>query len=145
MPVAPDFDNDAVMQDDEDGLPPSNQSLLAAVRKLRRIVRAVRSGPQRRAAWKDEVKMSYKDREARKLTGYMLILDVKTRWSSTHQMLCAWRALGFKLAVDNYVAKNKDLCALELSKEDWEAIELVAQWLEAFRAATTQMSATKSP
>ncbi|KAJ7323843.1 hypothetical protein DFH08DRAFT_968862 [Mycena albidolilacea] len=87
--------------------------------------------------------MSYKDREARKLTGYMLILDVKIRWSSTHQML--WRALEFKLAVDNYVAKSKDLRALELSKEDWEAIELVAQWVEAFRTATTQMSATKSP
>ncbi|KAJ7830787.1 hypothetical protein B0H14DRAFT_2593081 [Mycena olivaceomarginata] len=101
-----------VMQDDEDGLPSSNQSLLAAVRKLRRIVRAVRSSPQRRTAWKDEVKMSYKDREARKLTGYMLILDVKTRWSSTHQMLRA--------------------CTYFL-------------WLEAFRTATTQMSATKSP
>ncbi|KAJ7304771.1 hypothetical protein DFH08DRAFT_825335 [Mycena albidolilacea] len=55
------------------------------------------------------------------------------------------RALDFKLAVDNYIAKNKDLRALELSKEDWEAIELVAQRLEAFRTATTQMSVTKSP
>jgi hypothetical protein len=34
MPVEPDFDNDAVMQDNEDGLPSSNQSLLAAVRKV---------------------------------------------------------------------------------------------------------------
>jgi hypothetical protein len=34
IPVEPDFETDAVMQDDEDGLPSSNQSLLAAVRKV---------------------------------------------------------------------------------------------------------------
>jgi hypothetical protein len=54
----------------------------------------------------------------------MLILDVKTRWSSTHQMLrkqallvihqllitlSVGRALDYRLVIDDFVAKNKDL------------------------------------
>ena len=35
--------------------------------------------------------------------------------------------------------------AFELSAEEWQAIELVATWLKSFCAATTQMSATRTP
>jgi hypothetical protein len=54
--------------------------------KLRKIVKHVRSSPQRREKWKKEIK------DLNKSWGtddsvLMLILDVKTRWSSTHQML----------------------------------------------------------
>jgi len=73
----------------------------------------------------------------------MLILDVKTRWSSTHQMLR--RALDFRQAIDDFVAKTRDLRPYELSDADWAGIELVTQWLKAFRSATTQMSTTKRP
>lgn len=57
--------------------------------QLRKIIRGVRSSPQRRESWYSEVqrtKASYKDGSA----ALMLILDVKTRWSSTHQMLREW-------------------------------------------------------
>jgi len=73
----------------------------------------------------------------------MLILDVKTRWSSTHQML--HRALDFRQAIDDFIAKTHDLRQYELSDADWAGIELVMQWLKAFRSATTQMSTTKRP
>ncbi|KAJ7461082.1 hypothetical protein FB451DRAFT_1044681, partial [Mycena latifolia] len=33
----------------------------------------------------------------------------------------------------------------ELTPTEWEALEMVSQWLKAFRSATTQMSATKQP
>lgn len=81
--------------------------------KLRRIVRAVRSSPQRRAIWlqlvqtlpepvdqaltqvaNDLGEIRQAQEVLQSLTGNnqheiakMLILDVKTRWSSTHQML----------------------------------------------------------
>jgi hypothetical protein len=35
--------------------------------------------------------------------------------------------------------------AFELSNMDWESIKLVTSWLKSFRAATTEMSATKVP
>ncbi|KAG5633161.1 hypothetical protein H0H81_010363, partial [Sphagnurus paluster] len=34
---------------------------------------------------------------------------------------------------------------LEISNEEWDAIELVTKWLKHFRDATTQMSSTKQP
>jgi hypothetical protein len=92
----------------------------------------------------------------------MLILDVKTQWSSMHQMMrkcvnttChgiliitvdwAGRALDFKAVVDDFVSLHKDLHALELSDTEWDAIGQVANWLKLFRAATTEMSRTKEP
>lgn len=48
----------------------------------------VRSSPQRRQEWLREVRVSpeFMDQELGDVA-LMLILDVKTRWSSTHQML----------------------------------------------------------
>jgi len=58
--------------------------------KLRRIVKAVRSSPQRRQAWAREIQFAQVE-ESRvsgdRSASLMLILDVKTRWASTHQML----------------------------------------------------------
>ena len=55
--------------------------------QIRKIVRSVRSSPQRRAAWLREVRNTYDKIAGGPETALMLILDVKTRWSSTHQML----------------------------------------------------------
>ena len=87
----------------------------------------------------------------------MLILDVKTCWSSTHQMLheckiineAIWLkfksgcALDFRSNIDDFVAKNCDLCKFEMHTNDWDAITLVTQWLKTFWSATTQMSTMK--
>jgi hypothetical protein len=63
-------------------------SLMFSNNQLRKIVMAVRSSPQRRQAWLNEVTVSLRRTEnALKQVALMLILDVKTRWSSTHQML----------------------------------------------------------
>jgi hypothetical protein len=59
--------------------------------QLRNIIRAVRSSPQRREAWLEEADTLHKTAAAFNVdlgrTATMLILDVQTRWSSTHQML----------------------------------------------------------
>jgi hypothetical protein len=88
----------------------------------------------------------------------MLILDVRTRWASTHQMLCvlpflfivpgsqtAGRTLDYRDTIDSFVSRNKELHSLELSDDDWESIKLVALWLKSFRSATVEMSTTKIP
>lgn len=51
-----------------------------------------------------------KNKAAQTQTALMLILDVKTRWSSTHQMLR--RALDSKSHIDDFVAKNRDFANL---------------------------------
>ena len=89
----------------------------------------------------------------------MLILDVRTRWSSTHQMLRKFfflsrssidlffigRALDFSKEIDTFTGSNRDFRSLELDPAEWEAITLVYNWLKAFRSATTEMSTTKKP
>jgi hypothetical protein len=73
--------------------------------QLRKIVRAVRSSPQRRQAWIAEVTLSLrKMEEAVSKAALMLILDVKTRWSSTHQMLSKLSA--FDLINSSHVLNN---------------------------------------
>jgi len=56
--------------------------LILTMLQLRKIVQSVRSSPQRRQHWYQLIS------PGQILVGaHMLILDVKTRWSSTHQML----------------------------------------------------------
>jgi len=45
--------------------------------------------------------------------------------------------------IDDFVGRNRDLRSLELDEDEWDAIAQVADWLVAFRAATTQMSTSK--
>jgi hypothetical protein len=54
------------------------------------------------------------------------------------------RAVKYKKQINDFTATNIELRPLELTVGDWEAIELVMEWLYAFREATEQMSATKS-
>ena len=56
--------------------------------KLRKVIRAVRSSPQRCQQW-------YQIISPTKVVAviHMLILDVKTRWSSTHQMMSTFARL----------------------------------------------------
>jgi len=56
-------------------------------------------------------------------------------------------ALQYKAEINNFVTlcENQDLHDLELSEDKWSSIGLVADWLEKFQDATTQMSAIRQP
>ncbi|KAJ7075273.1 hypothetical protein B0H15DRAFT_894349, partial [Mycena belliarum] len=73
----------------------------------------------------------------------MLILDVPTRWSSTHQMLR--RAIDHRQIISDFVGKHRDMHSWDLTASDWDAIIMVTGWLKSFRSATTLMSTTKRP
>ncbi|KAK0467393.1 hypothetical protein IW261DRAFT_1346390 [Armillaria novae-zelandiae] len=74
----------------------------------------------------------------------MLILDVCTCWSSTHQMMRC--VLDYHDIVDEFVSSIRDFWDEELlMQDDWHAIELVTGWLKAFCVATTDMSTTRRP
>jgi len=105
-------DDAAVAQDDEDKqdnvsleVDPTS-TILSAVEKvlasipliltiniitqLQKIIRAVWSSPQRKQSWLHQLTMSqrYKSADNPHQRPLVLILNVKTRWSSTHQMMC---------------------------------------------------------
>lgn len=144
LSISREADENAVQQkDDFDQYPLFNDAaLLPPLEKLRKIVRAIRSSPQRRQKWFEEIGISRRDMNGQSTeTLKMLILDVRTRWASCHQM-CR-RALDYQKEIESYVAKSIELRQYELSGNEWEAIMLITHWLRAFRDATTQMSATK--
>ncbi|KIL55008.1 hypothetical protein M378DRAFT_201131 [Amanita muscaria Koide BX008] len=158
-PVSREHDDAGVVDEEEvtDGALPG---VSPSINKLRKIVRAVRSSPQRRRAWLKDVAIHQSLQATDSSDALMLILDVRTRWSSTHQMLRVsessylWslilqsntgRALDYREVIDTYVARNRDLHNYQLSEEDWDGITLVARWLKSFRSATTQMSVTHHP
>ncbi|KAJ6522993.1 hypothetical protein B0H10DRAFT_1625895, partial [Mycena sp. CBHHK59/15] len=54
--------------------------------------------------------------------------------------------LDFRKAIFSYVGENDiELTEYALSATEWAALKQVADWLEAYRFATTKMSATKQP
>ncbi|KAG6859467.1 hypothetical protein C0991_000651, partial [Blastosporella zonata] len=54
------------------------------------------------------------------------------------------QALKYQSIIDAFLDLHKDLCALELSTEEWMAILQVSEWLKLFWIATTEMSQTKT-
>jgi hypothetical protein len=50
----------------------------------------------------------------------------------------------YKKQIYDFTAMNLELRPLELTSEDWNTIELVMEWLYAYRELTEQMSATKT-
>ncbi|KAJ7938837.1 hypothetical protein B0H13DRAFT_1851417 [Mycena leptocephala] len=137
--------------DGDGGQGGQGQRKLKSVKKLRSIIRSIRGSPQRRQAWIAEVRAStaFKAGKLGKQP-LMLILDVKTRWSSTHQMLLRsqfilGRAIDHRQVITDFVGKHRDLHQYDLDVNDWESIVLVTGWLKSFRTATTLMSTTKRP
>ncbi|KAE9383517.1 hypothetical protein BT96DRAFT_843731, partial [Gymnopus androsaceus JB14] len=86
-PVDRSFDDDEVAQEDGEDDVLDASAMKYSVLKLRKIVRHVRSSPQRRRAWLREVQAVSAAHGELMQPALMLILDVKTHWSSTHQML----------------------------------------------------------
>jgi hypothetical protein len=57
----------------------------------------------------------------------LLFKDILILFSSS-----SGRALDFADEINDFVGRNRDLRALELDLNDWEAISQVAGWLKAF-------------
>lgn len=76
-----------------------------------------------------------------KVTYFRPILDVKTRWNSTYDML--ERAFELKPALNHLCKVNKELVHLEVTKEEWELLERVAVMLENFKEMSTKLGGDK--
>ncbi|KAL0953082.1 hypothetical protein HGRIS_004355 [Hohenbuehelia grisea] len=77
---------------------------------------------KRRRSWLAEVRLALEQTGSRALAT-MLILDVRTRWSSTHQMLR--RALDNKDAFPGFVGKHyRELAKFDLDDDDWATIKM---------------------
>ncbi|GAA5981593.1 hypothetical protein JCM5350_008037 [Sporobolomyces pararoseus] len=105
--------------------------------KLRKVVRYVRSSPQRRQAWFSEAT----EETGKKTT--MLQLDCPTRWSSTFFMIDLF--LHYRTSIDRHTRMNDEISDCKFSKEEWTVIELVRDWLKSYADATFEMSKSSKP
>ena len=103
--------------------------------QLRRFAIYIRLSPQRRS----EFSVIYLELFPGAIIALLPIIDCKTRWSATHQML--ERSIRLRPVIDRYITRH-DLDQFRLSDEDWANVELACQWLGAYRQATTTMSVT---
>ena len=97
------------------------------ITRLRKLVIKVRSSPQRRK----EFARACKDA---KVSRKELIVDVRTRWNSTHAMIK--RALELRRPLDITVATVPDLDKYKLTDREWQLLERVLPLFAAFKAAT---------
>ena len=144
-------------------LKPCVELILQLMNKLQKIVLTVHSSPQQRKIWLELVANSLQKKNSNATTyelALMLILDMKTHWSSTYQVMHKFlifslvlfqtyiklgHALWYKAKINMFVMLNRDLHPLEISNKKWDAISLVTTWLKHFHNTTTQMSSTKQP
>ncbi|KAJ8514911.1 hypothetical protein ONZ45_g7593 [Pleurotus djamor] len=137
--------------DDEEDLSldnPEGYDLSSSVTRLRKIIRAVRSSPQRRKSWLKEVSTTLEmapigDHSNPVSRALMLILDVRTRWTSTFQMLD--RAIKYEESLNVFVFKHDELRELGIKSAEWSILKNLRHWLLLFKEATTRMSTTKFP
>ena len=117
----------------------------SSVNAIRNGIYFVRSSTQRQISFERHI-------ESGRLQRGSLPLDVKTRWNSTYLML--EQALKFNVAFEKMEAKDKPYNDYfnEIvdgqkrvgppSKEDWEAVDMLVQFLIIFYQATLVLSAS---
>ncbi|CAB5217264.1 unnamed protein product, partial [Rhizophagus irregularis] len=104
--------------------------------KLRRLVVKIRLSPQRQERF-------VRHSEAANLKDLKLILDVKTRWNSTFDMLN--RAFEMREAIDAMVNSDRDLRSFEITDDEWNKIKEIISVLKIFVQTTKILSSAKYP
>lgn len=72
-----------------------------------------------------------------------LIVDVRTRWNSTHDMI--ERALELREPLDNMAAHDTNLVMYQLTPEEWQLLKDVRKFLKAFKTASNHLCAARHP
>jgi hypothetical protein len=107
---------------------------LSCITKLRRLVLKIRSSTQRRNEFRDRC-------FRRGIPCREVILDVRTRWNSTHAMIK--RACELRGPLSDLAKEKDDLPVL--SDEDWKLLEAVDRVLRVFGYTTGKLCATNYP
>ena len=91
---------------------------LSCIAKLRSVIIKIRNSPQRRHEFRGQCEGCHVSKKE-------LLLDVRTRWGSTHAML--ERAYELRQPLSKMALLNPDLP--ELSDEEWNIVEVTIQLL----------------
>ena len=104
--------------------------------RLRNLVVGVRASPQRREEFVRQCK-------ATKILPKELVVDVRTRWNSTHEMI--ERALELRKPLDKTARLYTDLSKYKLEDKEWEPLEDIRKFFGIFEECSSYLCATSHP
>jgi hypothetical protein len=106
------------------------------IQRLRKLIVRLRDSPQRREKLAGQCK-------AAGIRPKELVVDVRTRWNSTHRMI--ERALELREPLDTMALFNTDLFKDKPTSGEWKALKDIYKFLRVFDAVTNYMCATSHP
>ncbi|CAB5370059.1 unnamed protein product [Rhizophagus irregularis] len=114
----------------------NNDEVSEVVPKLRKLVVKIHASPQRREKFSRQC-------EAAHLPDKELVVDVKTRWNSTFEMI--ERSLELREALDNIAIADRDLRKWEIIDAEWDLLKQIKKLLYIFLRATLYISHGRYP
>ncbi|ESK81606.1 ac transposase [Moniliophthora roreri MCA 2997] len=133
------LDEELLREQENDGI-----DMKVVVQKICQISKLTHSTPQQSKEFKRTISIvnAVAD-DGNKLCLLNLILDIVTQWNSTYFMVkCAHE---LQTAVDKLCIRNKLYQKYKISKEEWELVKVVADFLEVFQNASEKMSSSSFP
>jgi ribosomal protein S27E len=119
-----------------DGQYSADAGHLGFIPRLRKLVIDLRDTPQRRERFANQCKTDQVDPK-------QLILDVRTRWNSTHNMI--ERALELRKPLDNMAMDDPGLAEYKLTAEEWDLLKDILGFLKVFKTASNHLCAASHP
>ena len=120
----------------ENNVPSSDGSTLSdLLANIRRVALHIKKSSQ---SW-EKFKTVCDDVEVKPLR---ILLDVPTRWNSTHRML--ERVLYLRKAVNHYILDHDEELT-PVTEKQWELLELLCAFLWPFKNCTDALESTKKP
>ncbi|CAB4493214.1 unnamed protein product [Rhizophagus irregularis] len=112
----------------EDNEPSNENSGGSLIHKLRTLIKKIKASPQQQEKFKAQCKVA-------NISNLNVILDVRTRWNSTHDMLMRARTL----------KERQNLRALSINEEEWVRLSEIEELLKCFAKATKQICGETYP
>ena len=106
------------------------------VGRLRQLLVKIRGSPQRRERFARHCEVS-------ELVPKQLIIDVRTRWNSTYDMVD--RALELREPLQNMAMVDPDLQRYSLNDGEWQRLLNMRKILHIFKIATNHLTASSHP
>lgn len=120
--------------DDYDGGIYSSSTSVTAVTKIRALLKKIKRSEQLQIKFKNFC-------QSINMNSTSPVVDVKTRWNSTHDML-QW-SVKYKIPLNLMCDTEKNLKLFKIDEKNWSIIDIIAKYLTPFKTLSNILSGEK--